>query len=142
VEGRAVALKEQIAAMLPRVDLPEVLLEVNARTGFALEFAHLSQTNAGVDDLQVSTCAVLLAEACNIGLEPLVRADIPALTRGRLSWVKQNYIRQETLIRANARLVDAQAQISLAQTWVVSQKRVEDSTSFLIPVSYWAIPKI
>ncbi len=128
------ALKEQIATMLPHVDLPEVLLEVNARTGFALEFAHLSQTNARVDDLHISTCAVLLAEACNIGLEPLVRADVPALTRGRLSWVKQNYIRQETLIRANARLVDAQAQIPLAQTWGGGEVASADGLRFTVPV--------
>ena len=38
-------------------------------------------------DLPTSICAVLLAEACNIGLEPLVRPDVPALARGRLSWV-------------------------------------------------------
>ena len=49
---------------------------------------------------------MLLAEACNIGLEPVVRPDDPALTRGRLSWVQQNYIRAETLTRANAWLVD------------------------------------
>jgi hypothetical protein len=55
--------------MLPRVDLPEVLLEINARTGFAAEFTHLSQTTARVEDLHISICAVLLAEACNIGLE-------------------------------------------------------------------------
>ena len=30
-------------------------------------------------DLAVSICAVLLAEACNIGMEPLVRNDVPAL---------------------------------------------------------------
>src|SRR5712691_11844145 len=29
-------------------------------------------------------CAVLLAEACNVGLEPLFRPEIPALTRARL----------------------------------------------------------
>jgi len=60
-----------------------------------------------VSDLPVSICAVLLAEACNIGLEPLVRRDVRALTRGRLTWVQQNYVRTETLTLANARLVDA-----------------------------------
>ncbi len=128
------ALKAQIAGMLPLVDLPEVLLEVNARTGFALEFAHLSQTNARVEDLHISTCAVLLAEACNIGLEPLVRPDIPALTRSRLSWVKQNYIRQETLVRANARLVAAQSEISLAQTWGGGEVASADGIRFTVPV--------
>ena len=128
------ALKEQVASMLPRVDLPEVLLEINARTGFASEFVHLSQTNARIEDLHISTCAVLLAEACNIGLEPLVRPDVPALTRSRLSWVKQNYIRQETLIRANARLVDTQAEISLAQTWGGGEVASADGIRFTVPV--------
>jgi len=60
---------------------------------------------------------VLVAEACNIGLEPLVRLEVPALTPARLAWVQQNYIRAETLIRANARLVKAQADIPLTREW-------------------------
>jgi hypothetical protein len=101
-----ITLREQIQARLPRVDLPEVLLEIHARTGFAHEFTHISEGAARVADLPMSLCAVLLAEACNIGLEPVVRSDIPTLTRSRLSWVQQNYIRAETLTRANACLVD------------------------------------
>lgn len=61
--------------------------------------------------------AVLIATSCNIGLKPVIRADIPALTRNRLAWVQQNYLRSETLSRANSRLVDAQMKIQLAQTW-------------------------
>lgn len=45
-------------------------------------------------------CAVLLAEACNVGLTPLIHLAIPALTRERFSWVQQNYLRAETLTRA------------------------------------------
>jgi TnpA family transposase len=63
----------------------------------------------------VSLCAVLLAEACNIGLEPVVHPATPALIRSRLSWVQQNYIRADTLTRANACLVDTQATVPLAQ---------------------------
>ena len=77
---------------------------------------------------------MLLAEACNIGLEPLVRPDIPALTRGRLAWVQQNYIRAETLIRANARLVDAQAKIPLAQAWGGGEVASADGLRFVVPV--------
>ena len=80
-------LRDQVLARLPRVDLPEVLLELHARTGFAHEFTHISEGAARVADLPISLCAVLLAEACNFGLDPVVRSDIPALTRGRLSWV-------------------------------------------------------
>src|SRR5712691_7885792 len=110
-------LRDQVLARLPHVDLPEVLLELHARTGFAHEFTHISEGAARVADLPISLCAVLLAEACNFGLDPVVRSDIPALTRSRLSWVQQNYIRADTLTRANACLVDTQATIALAQAW-------------------------
>jgi TnpA family transposase len=129
-----IALREQVNEMLPRVDLPEVLLEVQARTGFADEYTHLGEGNARVEDLSTSICAVLIAEACNIGLEPLVRPDVPALTRGRMSWVQQNYIRMDTLIRANARLVDAQARIPLAQLWGGGEVASADGLRFTVPV--------
>ncbi|ENO2105429.1 Tn3 family transposase, partial [Enterobacter hormaechei] len=45
-----------------------------------------SEASARVDDLPVSISAVLMAEACNIGLEPLIRSNVPALTRHRLNW--------------------------------------------------------
>ena len=127
-------LRQAVADLLPRVDLPEVLLEIQAWTNFAEAFTHVSEGEARVTDLAVSLCAVLLAEACNIGLEPLVRPDVPALTRGRLSWVQQNYIRAETLIRANARLVDAQAKIPLAQAWGGGEVASADGLRFVVPV--------
>jgi Tn3 transposase DDE domain len=75
-----------------------------ARTGLADESTHISERHARVDDLAISICAVLLAEACNTGLEPLARRDIPAPTRGRLLWVQQNCLRAETILRSIARL--------------------------------------
>ena len=58
---------------------------------------------------------MLLAEACNIGLEPLIKHQMPALTRHRLNWVKQNYLRAETLVKASAKLVGYQSTLSLAR---------------------------
>lgn len=37
-----VALREKVSGMLPRVDLPELILEVAARTGFTDAFTHVS----------------------------------------------------------------------------------------------------
>ena len=90
------ALKAAVAARLPRVDLPELLLEMHARTGFADGFTHASEGGARAGGVTTSICAVLLAEACNTGFEPLIRRDTPALGRSRLSWVRQNYVRAET----------------------------------------------
>jgi TnpA family transposase len=123
-----------VLAKFPRVDLPELLLEIHARTGFAHEFRHISEGAARVADLPISVCAVLLAETCNIGLEPVVRSDIPALKRGRLSRIQQNYLWAETLTRANACLVDTQATIPLAQAWGGGEGASADGLRFVVPV--------
>ena len=62
-----VALRQEIRARMPRVDLPEILLEIAARTGCMDAFTHLTQRTARATDLTTSLCAVLLAEACNTG---------------------------------------------------------------------------
>lgn len=127
-------LKEQVETLLPHVDLPEILLEIQAKTGFMDEFTHVNESFARVKDLSTSICAVLLKNACNIGLTPLERPHIPALTRSRLNWVEQNYIRPETLIQANARLVDAQSSIPLAQSWGGGEVASADGLRFVVPV--------
>ena len=107
---------------------------MNAWTGFADAFTHVSETRSRIPDLPTSVCAALIADACNIALEPLVRKDTPALTRGRLSWIKQNYFRAETLIQANAALVDCQMTIPLAQHWGGGEVASADGLRFVVPV--------
>jgi TnpA family transposase len=126
--------RKQITALLPKVDLTELILEIHAHTGFANEFNHVSEANSRADDLTVSVCAVLIAEACNIGLEPLIKNHIPALTESRLNWVKQNYLRAETLSRANARLVNYQSILPLAQKWGGGEVASADGMRFVVPI--------
>jgi TnpA family transposase len=114
--------------------LPEILIEIAGRTGFTAAFTHVSERAARVTDLGVSVCAVLLAEACNTGLEPLVRQDMQSLRRDRLSWVSQNYLRDETLTAANARLVAAQNGIPLAHAWGGGEVASADGLRFVVPV--------
>ena len=127
-------LSQQVEALLPSVDLTELLLEIHAHTGFADEFTHVSESNARAEDLTISICAVLLSEACNIGLEPLIKHHIPALTRHRLNWVKQNYLRAETLVRANAKLVDYQSTLQLSRKWGGGEVASADGMRFVTPV--------
>jgi TnpA family transposase len=127
-------LKGHVGNLLPKVDLTEMVLEINALTGFADEFTHVSEATARADDLSVSICAVLLAEACNIGMEPLIQPQVTPLTRHRLSWAKQNYVRAETLVRANARLVDYQSTLELAKQWGGGDVASADGMRFTTPV--------
>lgn len=127
-------LRGRINQRLPLVQLPEVVLEMHAQTNFASAFTHVSEGSARAESLSLSICAVLIAEACNIGLTPVVSPTNPALTYDRLTWVQQNYIRAETLSRANAMLVDAQAKLTLAHAWGGGEVASADGLRFLVPV--------
>ncbi|MCI0390762.1 MAG: Tn3 family transposase, partial [Acidobacteria bacterium] len=129
-----VKLRAEVKARLPRVELPEILLEIAARTNFISKFTHLSEHDARAQDLVISICAVLMAEACNIGFEPIIRNDVPALTRSRLSWVDQNFIRAETLTEANACLVAEQNSIPLVHLWGGGEVASADGLRFVVPV--------
>jgi TnpA family transposase len=129
-----IQLRNEVAARLPRVDLPEILLEIAARTDFTAKFTHISERASRAADLPISLCAVLIAEACNIGMEPLTRNDVPALRRSRLSWVSQNFTRNETLTEANASLVAAQNSIPLVHFWGGGEVASADGLRFVVPV--------
>jgi len=128
-------LRDRICELIPHVDLAELLLEIQAKTRFSEEFTHVSEAQARAGDLSTSVCAVLLGEACNIGLKAVTHRDNPALVRGRLNWVQQNYIRVETLTRANARLVDYQAnKLAIAKEWGGGEVASADGLRFATPV--------
>jgi TnpA family transposase len=128
-------LRRLVGRMLPRVDLPELLLEVHDWTGYLGEFRHISGAGARIEDLPVSVSAVLVAEACNIGFRPVVKPGVPALTRDRLSHVDQSYVRSETIAAANTRLLDAQARIELAAAWGGGLVASVDGLRFVVPVA-------
>jgi hypothetical protein len=77
---------------------------------------------------------VLTAEACNTGPEPFIRYDNPALRRVRLAWVKQNYVRDDTLTAANAKLVSAQNRIAPAHVWGGGEVASADGMRFIVPI--------
>jgi TnpA family transposase len=58
----------------------------------------------------------------------------PLIRRGRLALVQQNYIRAETLIRANALLVDAQTKVPLVGAWGGGEVASADGLRFVVPV--------
>ncbi len=130
-----IALRSTVHRLMPEGDIPDILLEVMNHTGFAKAFTHLSERPAKVEGFETSLCAVLVAQACNIGFEPLVRTDHPALHPSRLSWVSQNFIRPETLAAANARIVSAHSRLQITAHWGDGQTASADGLRFLAPKS-------
>ncbi|OIJ99290.1 hypothetical protein BIV25_09690 [Streptomyces sp. MUSC 14] len=127
-------LHKEVEKRMPAVDLPEMVLEVNSWTPFLTDFTHVSEASSRMDDLPLSVAAVLTAEATNVGVEPIVHDGVDALSRDRLFWVEQNYLRAQTLTLANARLVDYHMRLPLVQAWGGGELASADGLRFVTPI--------
>ncbi|MFF4648283.1 Tn3 family transposase [Streptomyces sp. NPDC001389] len=133
-------LRAAVNAMLPRVDLPEVLLEVLSWTGADQAFTSVTGGEARLRDLHVTIAALLVAHGCNVGYTPVI-GGADALKYGRLSHVDQTYLRLATYRAANATLIEHQASIGLAQAWGGGLVASVDGMRFVVPVpSVYARP--
>lgn len=129
------ALRTEVARRMPRVDLPDVVLEVMGRTGLANAFTHLSERQARVEDFATSLGAALVAAGCNIGFAPMIQESIPALRRERLTWMTQNFLRADTLSAGGAILVAAQDALPLVAHWGAGEVASADGMRFVAPAS-------
>jgi Tn3 transposase DDE domain len=121
-------------AMLPKVDLPELILEVMVwHPAFIDAFTAVSGGESRLADLNVSV-AVLTSHALNVGYAPIIAPGVPALGGDRLSHVDQNYMRAETYKVANAALIKAQAGTGLAREWGGGLVAAIDGIRFVVPI--------
>ena len=95
------ALRDRVDTLLPAADLPDLVLEIAAKTGFIDAFTNDEQPDARLEGLTTSLCAVLVAQACNVGYTPLMDESNPALREARLRYVAQRYLRPEAIAAAN-----------------------------------------
>ncbi len=121
--------------MLPKIDLPELLFEVHGWTGFLDAFVHLGDsTTTRMKDLTTSLVALLVSEACNIGMTPVINPAHEALTRARLVHVDQFYLRADTIAAANAALITAQGRVPIVRYWGDGLLASVDGLRFVVPV--------
>ena len=62
-----VLLRRAVQTRMPKAGMPDILLEVMARTGLARSSTHPSERHAKVERFDIGLCAALIGEAC-IGL--------------------------------------------------------------------------
>jgi TnpA family transposase len=136
VPESAEALKNTLRRRLQRRHLTDLLLEVNGWTGFLRSFTPLtSARNVAETDIseQVALLTCLIAEGCNIGLSDMTVLG-PGFSYDRLEEVYATYIREETLARATAVLVNFQLQQPLAQKWGQGMTSSSDARVYGVPV--------
>ncbi len=103
-------------------------------TGFLDAFVHLGDGRTRMKDLTTSVVALLVSEACNIGMTPVINPNHEALTRSRLVHVDQYYLRADTIAAANAALIAAQAQVPIVEHWGKGLLASVDGLRFVVPV--------
>ncbi len=108
------AFADGIEAMMPRVRITELLHEVNRATGFASAFTNLRTGEQSEDDNAL--LAAILADATNLGLGRMAAAS-HGVTRDKLVWTADAYIRPETYKAALGKIIDAHHALPVAGTW-------------------------
>jgi hypothetical protein len=109
------ALKQAITARLPRLDITDLLIEVDTWTGFSESFQHLHGSHSRDEELQLHLYASLLAQACNLGVRQM--ANAADLAYRRLSWCNTWYIRDDTLREAITTLINYHYHLPISHLW-------------------------
>jgi TnpA family transposase len=110
----AEALKARLYAMLPRVRITDLLVEVAAWSGCADRFVH-ARSGAPASD-QSALMGAILADATNLGLGRMAESS-RGLTLPRLRWTAEWHVRDETYLSALAAIVDCHTAHPLAAVW-------------------------
>ena len=116
--GIGAGLADLLTAHGARVALsglePELLAEVEARTGFLCAFPELRSGRAHSNPQAV--LAAILADATNLGIERMANAS-QGVTYAQLAWTHGWYVSEENYAAGLRHLVDAQAALPLTRVW-------------------------
>lgn len=104
----------QATALLPRVKITELLLEVDAWTNFTQQFIHQKTGDVAEDKNLLLT--VILSDAINLGLSKMSES-CPGTNYSKLAWLQSWHIRDETYSAALAELTNAQLKNPFAKHW-------------------------
>ena len=140
----AEALEDAIAERLPRLDITDLLIEVDQWTGFSHHFDHAAPGGfppLGVASPGLATpwnehelkhlYASLLAQGGNFGLAQMSRAS--GLAHHQLVYTSTWFLREESLKRANTELVNYHHGLDVSKTWGAGTLSSSDGQRF--PVS-------
>ncbi len=101
-------------ALLPRTRITDLLLEVDAWTGFSECFTHTRSGRPAPDRAALLTA--VLADGINLGLTRMAESCRGPTPR-QLAWTHDWHVREECYAGALARLIEAHRALPLAAAW-------------------------
>ena len=112
---------------LPDVRITDLMLEVDAATGFTDAFTHL-RTGVPCKD-RIGLLNVLLAEGLNLGLSKMAEAS-STHDYLQLSRLSRWHVESEAIERALATLIEAQSHLPMARFWGAGRTASSDGQFF------------
>lgn len=126
------SLRKKVSRLLPRIELPDLLVEVDTWTNFLSCFSHVGRDEVQTDEVSRHLYATILAQACNIGSSKMAQAS--KLPKERLIWTNNWFLREETIKAGINCLVDHQFALPLAQFFGGGTLSSSDGQRFPVPV--------
>lgn len=108
-------LEAEIARRLPRLELADLVVEVDGWTHFSDRFSHAGGNEGRTSTVQAHLYAVLLAQACNLSLHDM--EHIAEFSAKELGWCSHWYLRDDTMRPAIVALVNHQHHQPLSKAW-------------------------
>lgn len=133
IPASARALRQAAVDLLPRMKLPDILIEVNRWVNFRSAFTHPNDTaRRGPDGrdapFDATLFAVILAQGCNLPLTTMAEAS--SLSYHQLVHTADWYVRESTVREAIIALVDYHHGLPLATTFGAGTSAMSDGIRF------------
>jgi len=125
-------LEKAITERLPRINITDLIIEVDQWTGFSRHFQHQSPETITPDEIDLKCIyAVILSQGGNFDISQISRSS--GLPYHHLVYTSTWFLRDETLRKANKALVDYHYGLDISQLWGSGTLSSSDGQRF--PVS-------
>ncbi|MGX1500808.1 TnpA family transposase [Labrenzia sp. MBR-25] len=114
VPPEAETLADRLDALMPRIQITELLHDVARETGFMSAFTNLRTGETCRNENAL--LAAILANATNLGLSRMAAAS-QGVTRDQFIWTQDDYVREDTYRKALAAIINAQHRLPISSIW-------------------------